>query len=356
MVLSDLSISFPNLGIDIYDLPKTFSVFGFEIAFYGLIIGLGILAGMAIGFREAKITGQNVDDYVDLALFGVIFAIIGARLYYVIFEWDSYKDNLLEIFNLRQGGLAIYGGIIAAIITCYTVARVKKLSFLQMADTGCLGVVLGQIIGRWGNFFNREAYGGNTDGLFAMKINLEDSTINGVPVQEGINIFEEGGTHFIQVQPTFLYESFCNLCLLGLIMLFRKKKKYHGEVFLWYMCGYGAIRAVIEGFRTDQLQIGDTGIAVSQVLGAVIAVVTGAIIVYMRIKKKDAPSIWKNQPVEATDNEESVEEVVDLENEEAETAEEVEDASESESSEDETIEDEENFSEEIEDNISEEEK
>ena len=304
MTLMDLSISFPNIGIDIYDLPKSFSIFGFDIAFYGIIIGLGILAGMSIGFREARITGQNVEDYIDLALFGVIFAIIGARLYYVIFEWDNYKDNLLEIVNLRKGGLAIYGGVIAAIITCYAVAKVKKLKFLQMADTGCLGVLLGQIIGRWGNFFNREAYGGNTDGLFAMKINLDDSTINGVPIQDGIEVFTEAGNRFIQVQPTFLYESFCNLCLLGLIMLFRKKKQYHGEVFLWYMCGYGAIRTVVEGFRTDQLQIGDTGIAVSQLLGAVIAVVTGTIIIYMRIKKKGQPSVWKveDNSIKETDN------------------------------------------------------
>lgn len=304
MFLMDLSISFPNIGIDIYDLPKAFTVFGFDIAIYGIIIGLGILAGMAIGFREARITGQNVDDYVDLALFGVIFAIIGARLYYVIFEWDKYKDNLLEIINLRKGGLAIYGGVIAAIITCYVVAKVKKLKFLQMADTGCLGVLLGQIIGRWGNFFNREAYGGNTDGLFAMKINIDDSTINSVPIQEGIEIFTEAGNRFIQVQPTFLYESFCNLCLLGLIMLFRKKKKYHGEVFLWYMCGYGAIRMVVESFRTDQLQIGETGIAVSQLLGATIAVVAGAIIVYMRIKKKGQTSVWRNQPDKASEDDE----------------------------------------------------
>lgn len=304
MTIMDLSISFPNIGIDIYDLPKSFSIFGFDIAFYGIIIGLGILAGMSIGFREARITGQNVEDYIDLALFGVIFAIIGARLYYVIFEWDNYKDNLLEIVNLRKGGLAIYGGVIAAIITCYAVAKVKKLKFLQMADTGCLGVLLGQIIGRWGNFFNREAYGGNTDGLFAMKINLDDSTINGVPIQDGIEVFTEAGNRFIQVQPTFLYESFCNLCLLGLIMLFRKKKQYHGEVFLWYMCGYGAIRTVVEGFRTDQLQIGDTGIAVSQLLGAVIAVVTGTIIIYMRIKKKGQLSVWKveDNSIKETDN------------------------------------------------------
>ena len=293
MTLMDLSISFPNLGINLYNIPKTFSIFGFDIAFYGLIIGLGMLAGMAIGFREAKITGQNVDDYVDLALFGITFAIVGARLYYVIFQWDSYKDDLLQIVNLRKGGLAIYGGVIAAIITCFVLARVKKLKFSRMADTGCLGLLLGQIIGRWGNFFNREAYGGNTNGLFAMKINIDDSTINSVPIQDGIEIFTEAGTRFIQVQPTFLYESFCNLCLLGLIMLFRKKKRYDGEVFLWYMCGYGVIRTVIESFRTDQLQIGNTGIAVSQLLGAAIAIVAGAIIVYMRIKTKGQPAVWK---------------------------------------------------------------
>lgn len=291
-MILDLSISFPNLGIDIYNLPKSFSVFGFDIAFYGLIIGLGMIAGMIIGFREAKISGQNVDDYVDLALFGIIFAIIGARLYYVIFQWDKYKDNLLDIFNLREGGLAIYGGIIAAIFTCLGVAKFKKKSFFRFADTGCLGVLLGQIIGRWGNFFNREAYGGNSDGLFAMKINTWDTTINGVRVQEGIDFVDEAG-QYIQVQPTFLYESFLNFCLLVLIMLFRKKKVYHGEVFLWYMCGYGAIRTYVEGFRTDQLIIGDTGIPASQLLGAVIAVVAGAIIIYKRIKLKGAPSVWK---------------------------------------------------------------
>ena len=141
MFLSDLSISFPNLGIDIYDLPNKISIFGFEIAFYGLIIGFGMLAGMFIGFREAKRTGQNVEDYIDLALYGIVFAIIGARLYYVVFEWEHYKNNLWEIFNLRKGGLAIYGGVIAAIITCVVVAKVKKKNFWQMADTGCLGVI-----------------------------------------------------------------------------------------------------------------------------------------------------------------------------------------------------------------------
>ena len=290
MFLSDLSISFPNLGIDIYDLPNKISIFGFEIAFYGLIIGFGMLAGMFIGFREAKRTGQNVEDYIDLALYGIVFAIIGARLYYVVFEWEHYKNKLWEIFNLRKGGLAIYGGVIAAIITCVVVAKVKKKNFWQMADTGCLGVITGQIIGRWGNFFNREAFGGNTDSLFAMKINTWDSNINGVSVPDSVNYLDEAG-QYIQVQPTFLYESFLNLCLLILIMAFRKKKKYHGEVFLWYMCGYGIIRSFIEGMRTDQLILGNTGIPVSQLLAVVMAVGCGALLIYKRIKLKGQPAL-----------------------------------------------------------------
>jgi phosphatidylglycerol:prolipoprotein diacylglycerol transferase len=224
---------------------------------------------------------------------------VGARLYYVIFEWEYYKGDLFRIINLREGGLAIYGGVIAAIITCFTLAKIKKLSFLRMADTGCIGLILGQIIGRWGNFFNREAFGGDSNGLLAMKINIEDPTIGGyVHVPDGVTIHTEGAFDFIQVQPTFFYESFAYLCLLGLIMLFRKKKVFHGEVFLWYMGGYGAIRAVVEGFRTDQLQIGNTGIAVSQVLGAVMAVVCLGACVYMRIKKKGAEPCWSPKETE----------------------------------------------------------
>lgn len=285
-MLCDLSISFPNIGIDIYNLPDKFSIFGFEIAFYGVIIGLAMIAGMAISFREAKLTGQNTEDYVDLALYGIVIAVIGARLYYVIFEWENYKDNLLEIFNLRKGGLAIYGGVIGAVITCVVLAKIKKKNFFQMADTGCLGLITGQIIGRWGNFFNREAFGGDSDGLFAMKINTWDPAVGGVTVPKGVSYIDEAG-QYIQVQPTFLYESFLNLCLLILIMKFRKKKKYHGEIFLWYICGYGIIRFFIESMRTDQLIIGNTGIPVSQLLSAILFVVAGAFIVRGRIKRKD---------------------------------------------------------------------
>lgn len=308
-MLLDLSISFPNLGIDIYDLPKTFSVFGVNIAFYGLIIGIGMMLAIAISFREAKITGQKVDDYMDIALFGIIFAIVGARLYYVIFQWDHYKDNLMSIFNIRQGGLAIYGGVIGGVLTGYVICRIKKLNFWQAGDTACLGLLVGQIIGRWGNFFNREAFGGDSNGLFAMRINVNDPLAS-ISVPDGVS-YIDSTRNFIQVQPTFLYESFLNLCLLILIMIFRKKKKYYGEVFMWYFLGYGIIRFFIEGMRTDQLIMPGINYPVSQLLSLVLAILMAVILVANRISlKKNEKTIFKflkvveKQSASEIDNEE----------------------------------------------------
>ncbi len=284
-MLCEVSIRFPNLGITINDLKTSINIFGLDIAFYGIIIGIGILAGMLIAFREAKITGQKIDDYIDLALYSVIFAIIGARIYYVIFQWDYYKDNLPDIFNLRNGGLAIYGGIIGGILTALVISKIKNMNFLKVLDTACLGLILGQIIGRWGNFINREAYGGNSNGLLAMQINTNDGIVNITP-QSGVSYIE--GTRFIQVQPTFLYESLWNLILLIIIMIFRKKKQYDGEVFLWYIGGYALGRSIIEGMRTDQLMLPMINLPVSQVLSVsiVIAVVTILVIKRVRIKKQ----------------------------------------------------------------------
>ena len=163
-------IRFVHLGITINHLKSSISVFGFRIAFYGIIIGIGMLAGLWIAQSDAKRRGQDPELYLDFALYAIICSIIGARLYYVIFEWDYYKNNLLQIFNLRAGGLAIYGGVIAGTITMIVYTRMKKVSFFSMADTGVLGLVTGQIIGRWGNFFNCEAFGGYTDSLLAMRI------------------------------------------------------------------------------------------------------------------------------------------------------------------------------------------
>ena len=166
-------ISFPNIGIYLDHVGKSISVFGFEIAYYGIIIGSAILIGFLIATAEAKQTRQNPEYYLDMGIIGVIAGIAGARIYYVIFSWDMYKDNLLDIFNLREGGLAIYGGVIGAVIAVFVLARVKRLSPFQILDTVAMAILNGQMLGRWGNFFNREAFGGYTDSLFAMRLPLD---------------------------------------------------------------------------------------------------------------------------------------------------------------------------------------
>ena len=269
----DMQIYFPNLGIFLENVGKNFSVFGFEIAFYGCTRATGIIVGYLMAARAAKRTGQNPDDYLDMLLYAVFFAIIGARLYYVIFKWDYYGQNLLQIFNLRQGGLAIYGGIIGAFTTVYFFAKKRKLSFAQMLDTACPGLAAGQVIGRWGNFFNREAFGGYTDGLFAMQIPVSAVRSGEITEQMWENLEVINGIEFIQVHPTFLYEGLWNVGVIIFLYLYRKHKKFQGELVLWYLVLYGVGRFWVESLRTDQLLIPGIGFPISQLLGAVMAVV-----------------------------------------------------------------------------------
>ena len=232
-------ISFPNLGIHLEHVGKTISIFGFEIAYYGIIIGTAILLGFVIATAEAKRTGQDPENYLDMGMIGVVFGIIGARLYYVIFSWDMYKDNLLEILNIREGGLAIYGGVIAAVLTVIIAAKVKHLSAPQIFDTIALALLNGQMLGRWGNFFNREAFGEYTDSLFAMRLPIDAVRSSDVTEQMRMHIQSIGGVEYIQVHPTFLYESLWCCALLIILFVYRKHKKYEGELFLLYMFGYG---------------------------------------------------------------------------------------------------------------------
>ena len=286
------SIQFPNLHITINNMPKNFHLFGIDIAIYGCIIAFGMLAGIWIACMEAKRTGQDYNQYIDFAIYAILFSVIGARIYYVVFSWDYYSRHPLEIINIREGGLAIYGGVIAAILTCFIYTKIKKMSFRTVADTSILGLLLGQIIGRWGNFFNREAFGQVTgDGNpLAMRIFFDDNySVSQVPetVKTGMEnlrgkALEDIG--YIQVQPTFLYESLWNLLVLILILIFRRKKKFEGEILLWYLIGYGLGRAVIEGFRTDQLIMPVTGWPVSQFLLIVLVVVLTLIVVVQHIK------------------------------------------------------------------------
>ena len=286
--MNGADIRFVHLGITIEHLKSSISVFGFRIAFYGIIIGIGMLAGIWIAQSDAKRRGQDPELYLDFALYAIICSIIGARIYYVIFEWDYYKENLLQIFNLRAGGLAIYGGVIAGAITMIVYTRVKKVSFFSMADTGVLGLVTGQIIGRWGNFFNCEAFGGYTDSLLAMRIKrslVNDNMLNADVLSHKI---VENGVEFIQVHPTFLYESCWNLCLLIFMLWFRKYKKYDGQMFWIYLFGYGTGRFWIENLRTDQLILFGTGLAVSQALSLVLILVAARNLIWRGRKHRQA--------------------------------------------------------------------
>lgn len=270
--MNGADIAFPHLGIAIDSLPKGITIGGFTIAYYGVIIALGMLGGLMLARWQAKRTGQNPELYMDYAIVGVLFAIVGARLYYVAFSWDNYKDNLLQIFNTRGGGMAIYGGVIAAVITAIVFCRIRKYKFSLFADTAVVGLILGQIVGRYGNFMNREAFGGYTDSLLAMRLKVEQVNASNITETMREHMVTIDGVQYIQVHPTFFYESTWNLLLLILMLLYTKKKKFDGEIFLMYLVGYGIGRTWIEGLRTDQLQIGSTGIAVSQVLSAAIAV------------------------------------------------------------------------------------
>ena len=280
------TIDFPNIGIHLTSVGDHITIFGFDIAYYGIIIGLGILAGLLIAVAEAKRSGQNPEVYYDLVIYAVIFSIIGARLYYVIFSWDMYKDDLKSILNIRQGGLAIYGGVIAALITVFVFAKVRKLSPYLIFDTAGLGLVAGQMIGRWGNLFNREAFGEYTDSFLAMR--LPEDAVRQSDITELMrqNMETIKGVNYIQVHPTYLYESLWCLMVLVIMLLYRKHKKFDGEVFLVYLLGYGLGRVWIEGLRTDQLLLPKIGLPVSQMLAGVIVIVSLVLILYNRRKCK----------------------------------------------------------------------
>ena len=274
----DMEINFPNLGIYLDHVGKNISIFGFSIAYYGIVIVTGMMIAIWIAQREAKRTGQNPEQYLDLAMIGIAAGILGARIYYVIFAWDYYKDDLLSIFNIRQGGLAIYGGIIGACIAVVIYSRKKKQNFSLLMDTASMSIVFGQIMGRWGNFFNREAFGDYTNNLFAMQLPVSAVRANEITQKMWDHVVTVNGVEYIQVHPTFLYESLWNVGVLLFLFWF------NGEVFLMYLIGYGLGRIWIEGLRTDQLLLPVVGLPVSQLLSGCLVVGCTILVVWKRKK------------------------------------------------------------------------
>ena len=254
------AISFPFFGSGSINPPAYITIFGRSIYLYGILVALGFVLAIAVCSRLAPKFGIPKDSFYDLAIWMIPLTILGARLYFIAFRWDYYSRNPGEILAVWQGGLAIYGGIIAGFITCAVFCRVKKLSFPAMLDVLAFGVLIGQILGRWGNFFNREAFGAETDIFCLMGLTAPDGTT-------------------IYVHPTFLYESLWNLCGLVFLTWFvaKGKRRYDGQCILIYFFWYGLGRAWIEGLRTDSLYIGATGIRVSQLLSVVLALAAGVL-------------------------------------------------------------------------------
>jgi len=263
-------ISFPGLGIDPFPVDKTaFSVFGRDVAWYGILITLGmILAVLYANYTAVKRENLKSDLIIDLAFFIIIFGVIGARLYYVIFEWDSYVvtsgtllqnigKTLKNIVSIWNGGLAIYGGIIAGLLTAYVFAKMRRVSYIKLFDILAPTVMIGQIIGRWGNFVNMEAHGGPTELPWRMGLLY---SYDGSSVQSGIWDAE------VYVHPTFFYESMWNLIGFGILHTVYKKKKFDGQMFAMYLIWYGFGRMLIESLRTDSLYLGV--FRVSQLVGA----------------------------------------------------------------------------------------
>jgi len=279
-------IWFSNLGIKIEHLSEVMiSIFGFKIYWYGFFISIAFMLGILTMLKEVKRTGQDKDIYIDFATYALIGSIIGARLYYVAFSFDQYRGDLLSIFNIRGGGLAIYGGVLAAVIIAIVYCKIKKIEFFRLADTIVPSLILGQAIGRWGNFVNKEAFGGYTDSIFAMRILVDKAKY--IPQSLVKTIVEVDGFKYLQVHPTFLYESVWNAAVFTFLVIYRKKfKRFNGEVLSLYFILYGIGRFFIEGMRTDQLLIKNTGIPVSQVVSVVLILVGCTIIIIKKRRSK----------------------------------------------------------------------
>lgn len=264
-------ITFPNLGISVDPSPVALRVFGKDIYWYGIIIAVGFVLAVVYMMHRSKDFGVTSDDALDLVLWTVPIGVICARLYYCVFYWELYADNPISVLYIWQGGLAIYGAVIGGAITVVIVSKVKKIRTGVFLDLASMGVLIGQIFGRWGNFMNREAHGSVTDSFF--KMGLVDAA-----------------GQVTYYHPTFLYESVWNLAgFIGIHVLSKKKRKFDGEVFLLYIGWYGLGRAWIEGLRTDSLMLFSTGIRVSQLVAIVSFAAAAAVLAYVLLKKKPDP-------------------------------------------------------------------
>lgn len=265
-------INFPNLNIHWENVGEKINLFGIEITYFGILLGVAILFGIALTMWLAHRSGQEAEEYLNLSIYVIIFGIVGARLYYVLFGFEQFKGHWTKIFNIRSGGLAFYGALIAGIITVFIFCKRQGLLVWKVLDTIVPALLIGQILGKLGNFFNREAFGEYTDGIFAMQLPID--SVRAVDVTEKMrqNVEKIDGINMIQVSPSFLYEIILCLVILIFILIYRRFEVYRGEIFLLYIISYGAGRFFIEMGRVDKLRTLIFHLPVSQVV-AVLSVI-----------------------------------------------------------------------------------
>ena len=279
------TVTFPGLGWELELNRVAFSLFGMDFYWYGMLIAIGFMCAMLYATRKAKVVGLNADDMTDVIFGATIIGVIGARLYYVAFNWEYYSEDLTRIFDTRSGGLAIYGGIIFGFLAGWLLGKWKKVRFLPLADVASGGFLIAQSIGRWGNFMNVEAFGANTNLPWGMGGPAVESYL--AAHKRELEALGMSIDPSMPVHPTFFYESMW--CLLGFLLMqwVIKHRRFDGECFLFYIGWYGAGRMFIEGLRTDSLIIGNTGIRVSQLVAvcAVIAALSIWLLVRSKLKK-----------------------------------------------------------------------
>ena len=310
-------ISFPGLGLSFNPSRVAFSIGEKGIYWYGIIIAVGFILAVLYAMKRSDKFGLTQDNVLDMLLCAVPLAIIGARAYYCIFSWEMYKDDPISVLYIWNGGLAIYGAVIGAVIGLVIITKLRKINTLAMMDVGGLGLLIGQSIGRWGNFMNREAFGGLTDSFLRMGL----TDVNGQTVY---------------VHPTFLYESLWNALGFLLLHLYSKKRKYDGQLFTMYIGWYGLGRMFIEGLRTDSLYVGNTNLRVSQLLAVICLLGAVILLIYNKIfKEHDPEDLHVNKVKAAAESAEQVADTVETAKEESseETAEPAEEAAEDETEE-----------------------
>ncbi len=277
------NVAFPALGLELSINPVAFSIGGFSIYWYGICIALGMSLGLVYFFYASKKVGIDPDRGLDVIIVSGIAAIIGARLYYVIFS-PYPMESFMDIIDIRDGGVAIYGSIIAAFLVGIPMCKFRKVPLLPMFDVAAIGFLIGQAVGRWGNFFNQEAFGTNTDSIFGMVSEGTERYLNSIINNEAFASLAANIDPTAPVHPTFLYESiWCLLCFIGLAF-YLKHRKFNGEIFLLYLLLYSAERAVVEGLRTDSLMLFNARI--SQLLAVALCIVAVVVLIVFYTSEK----------------------------------------------------------------------